>query len=73
VGDDELHLASAQPEIDRAGREVAGELADRGRQHVEHHELRRGIRQEALHSAASSTDAAQVVMSPVSGATPREW
>ena len=43
LGDDELDLASAQPQVDRAGREVAGDLADRGRQGVEQHEPRRGI------------------------------
>ena len=43
LGDDELDLASAQPHVDRAGCEVAGDLAGRGRQGVEQHEPRRGI------------------------------
>ena len=53
--DDELDLATAQPQVDRAGSEVAGDLADRGRQGVEQHEPRRGIQAggESLGDGAS--------------------
>ena len=55
VGDDELDLASAQPHVDRAGREITGDLAGGGREGVEQHEPGRGIQAggEALGDGAS--------------------
>ena len=41
--DDELDLASAQAHVDRAGREVTGDLAGGGGQRVEQHETGCGI------------------------------
>ena len=43
AGHDELDLAPAEPHVDRAGCEVAGDLGGRGRQRIEQHEPRGGV------------------------------
>jgi hypothetical protein len=43
LGDDELHVPPAQPHVDRAGGEIASDLADGRSQNVEQHQPGSGI------------------------------